>query len=130
MSTMRLLGRPRARRRDERGVAMAELTMILPVLLATLLVIFDLGRGYHAYISVTNGARDAARVAMLDDSDATSIRNAGENGAQPYVVTVNAGSCDSGSRTVRVTHDYQPILPFVTEFWDGTLVATMKTTCS
>jgi Flp pilus assembly protein TadG len=110
---------------DERGAALAEMAIIVPVLLALLLVVFDLGRGFHAFISVTNGARDAARVSM-QDTDVSRITTAGKNGAKPYDVTV-APTCSAGIWTVTVTYTYTPVVPFVTAFWNGTMTEVVKT---
>ena len=46
--------------------------MVVPIALALLLVVFDLGRGFLAYISVANAARDGARVAMQDDVECSN----------------------------------------------------------
>lgn len=126
----------------ERGAALAELTVVIPVMLLMLLVLFDFGRGFLAYISVTNGARDAARVAMEDgvtcDKTDPKLSLAATNGAAPYSITLSvvedgaAGTCK-----VTVTHVYEPILPFVTSsfslpgigqvgpLWSGTMSESM-----
>ena len=125
-------------RHPERGAAIAELAAVLPLMLVLLLVLFDFGQGFLAYMSVTNGARDAARSAMQDETSCTStdLKATAENSAAPYVVTVNA-SASGGSCYVTVTHVYSPILPFVTgsfalpivgevgPLWDGTMSETM-----
>lgn len=126
----------------ERGAALAELTLVLPVMLLMLLVVFDFGQGFLAYISVTNGARDGARVAAqpgMDCSDPTdqlTIEGAAQSGASPYSVSADA-TVVSGLCEVTVTYTYTPILPFVTSawslpmigpigpLWDGTLSETM-----
>ena len=59
-----MMSDPRADR--ERGAALAELAMVVPLALALLLMVFDLGQGFLAYISVADAARDGARVAMQD----------------------------------------------------------------
>ena len=126
------------RRRREQGAALAELTMVVPVMLVLLLVVFDLGRGFHAYISVTNGARHAARVAMQDDKSCTtsSLATFAQNGSSPYAVTFADPVEASGLCYVTVGYHYTPILPFVTTafelpgmgtigpLWDGNLSGT------
>jgi Flp pilus assembly protein TadG len=89
--------------------------MVVPLMLALLLVVFDLGRGFLAYISVANAARDGARVAMQDDVACTNaaLTTTVTNAASPYAVTFTA--VEAGGRcTVTVNHTYSPILPFVT----------------
>lgn len=112
--------------RDERGVALTETALIAPVVLAMLLVVFDFGRGFHAYIAVSNGARDAARVAMQTNTNAEIIE-AGQKGALPYAVSVNPGNCGAGLREISVTFQYQTILPFVDQLWDGIISETTST---
>ena len=112
--------------------------MVVPIMLAMLLVVFDFGRGFHAYVSVTNGARHAARVAMQDDKTCTKtdLKSFAENGSSPYLVSVSDPVEASGLCYVTVSYSYTPILPFVTTsfalpgigavgpLWDGTMSAT------
>ena len=58
----RLLKRPR-RRRDEAGQAIVELALVLILLLLLLVGAAALGRAFHAYIVITNSAREGARYA-------------------------------------------------------------------
>jgi Flp pilus assembly protein TadG len=128
--------------RDERGAALAELAVVLPVMLAMLLVIFDLGQGFLAYISVTNAARDGARVAMEDgvecNNGSADLEEAVESGAGRYGPDVSFTANESSGRcSVTVTYTYTPILPFVTAsfslpmmgtvgpLWNGTMSETM-----
>jgi hypothetical protein len=57
--------------RRERGQALVEFALVLPILLILLLGILDFGRGIAAYNSVSNAARSGARVAIVNqDADA------------------------------------------------------------
>jgi hypothetical protein len=128
-------------RRAERGAALAELVVVVPLMLLLLLVVFDFGQGFLAYISVTNGARDGARAALDPDRACSTadLRIVAENSSNPYPVnvTVQPGTPGSGQCSVTVVHTYQPILPFVTSaftlpvvgtigpLWDGTMSETM-----
>ena len=88
--------------------------MVVQLMLALLLVVFDLGRGFLAYISVANAARDGARVAMQDDVACTNaaLSTTVTNAASPYSVTFTAAEA-GGRCTVTVNHTYSPVLPFV-----------------
>jgi Flp pilus assembly protein TadG len=124
--------------RGERGAALAEMAMVVPIALALLLVVFDLGRGFLAYISVANAARDGARVAMQDDVGCSNadLSSAVNDAAGQYAVTLSATEV-SGRCSVTVSHTYTPILSFVTgsfsmpmvgtvgPLWDGTMTETM-----
>ena len=122
----------------ERGAALAELAMVVPIALALLLVVFDLGRGFLAYISVANAARDGARVAMQEDVECSNadLTSAVNDAAGQYAVTFTATEV-SGRCQVSVSHTYTPILSFVTgsfsvpmmgtvgPLWNGTMTETM-----
>ncbi len=55
------------RRKGERGQAIVELALTLPLLLLVLLGIFDFGLMFQRFEVVTNAAREGARVAVLPD---------------------------------------------------------------
>jgi Flp pilus assembly protein TadG len=59
------------RRREERGQAMVEFTLIATVLATLLLACFQFGVAFSNYISVTDAARAAARKASLDGATTT-----------------------------------------------------------
>lgn len=49
-----------------RGQALAELAIMLPFLVIAMMGLFDLGRAYYYQISLTNAAREGARLAIAD----------------------------------------------------------------
>ena len=55
----------RVRRRGERGQSLVEFALLLPILLILLFAIVDFGMGFHAYITVTNSAREGARLGAV-----------------------------------------------------------------
>lgn len=61
--------RLRARRDGERGGALLELALVLPIFVAILALIFDAGMGFSAARTTTNAARSAARIAALAGDD-------------------------------------------------------------
>ena len=57
------------RRQDRsRGQALVELALVLPILLLIMMGIFDFGRAVFAYNSLSNAAREGARVAIVDQT--------------------------------------------------------------
>lgn len=58
----------KARREKTRGQAIAEVALVLPVLLLVMMGILDFGRAVFAYNSLSNAARDGARVAIVDQT--------------------------------------------------------------
>jgi Flp pilus assembly protein TadG len=59
--------------REERGAALVEFAMALPLLLVVFAGIVDFGFVFQRYEVVTNAAREGARLATLPGYDATSV---------------------------------------------------------
>jgi Flp pilus assembly protein TadG len=60
----------RTRFNGSKGQALVEFALILPILLILLLGVLDFGRAVAAYNSVSNAARSAARVAIVNQDPA------------------------------------------------------------
>lgn len=56
------------RRDRSRGQSLVEMALVLPVLLLLLMGLFDFGRAIFAYNSVSNAAREGARLAIVDQT--------------------------------------------------------------
>ncbi len=67
----------RTRLRDERGVALTEFALVLPVLMLLLLGMLDLGKAFNYWIDQTHLANLGARWAAVDKDVSTSIECAG-----------------------------------------------------
>jgi hypothetical protein len=52
--------------RRERGQGMVEFALILPIFVLLLVGLFDLGRAVYGYNTVNNAAREAGRLAIVD----------------------------------------------------------------
>lgn len=55
-------------RRRSRGQALVEFALVIPIFLVLLMAVFDLGRAVFAYNSVTNAAREGARLAIVNQT--------------------------------------------------------------
>jgi Flp pilus assembly protein TadG len=64
-------GRASACRRGERGQALAEFALILPLLLLLIAGIIEFGRAWNIKQAVTDAAREGARYAVVADGDMT-----------------------------------------------------------
>ena len=90
--------------RSERGTAILETALTLPLLLLVSVGIFEFGRAYQTWQVITNAAREGARVAVLPNIAAGSAETrvhqyltAGQlPGADSAGVSVTAGSVDIG----------------------------------
>jgi Flp pilus assembly protein TadG len=65
----------RMRERDHRGQTIVEFALILPVFILVLVGIVDFGRAVYASSTIQNAAREAVRVAIVDQN-ATVIETA------------------------------------------------------
>ena len=83
--------------RSEKGTALLETALVLPLLLAVSVGIFEFGRAYQTWQVITNAAREGARVAVLPNSSATAATTR----AKAYLTSGQLP--DAGSATVAVT---------------------------
>jgi Flp pilus assembly protein TadG len=61
-----------ANRRGERGQALAEFALVLPLILFFIAGIIEFGRAWNIKQAVTDAAREGARYAVVQDDDITS----------------------------------------------------------
>ena len=85
--------------KSERGAAIVEFALVLPVLVMLIFGIVEFGRGYNAKVTVTHAAREGARVLALT-ADPNAAEAAAKNAAtslDPNDVTVTASACTPGT---------------------------------
>jgi Flp pilus assembly protein TadG len=87
----RLTGHPRDR---EDGQSLVEFALVIPIFLLVLFAIVDFGMAFHAWITVTNSAREGARLGSVH-APAASIEQR---------VRDTADTLDQGNLTVTVTN--------------------------
>ncbi len=61
--------------KDNRGVALIEFALVLPILLLLVLGIIEFGWIYNGYITITGAAREGARVAAIDGDYEVAVNN-------------------------------------------------------
>lgn len=67
----------RAARHRERGQSLVEFAIVVPLFLVLVLGIVDFGMALRSYITLTNAAREGARVGVVcSDGDSTAASNA------------------------------------------------------
>lgn len=64
------------RLRNQKGAALLETAITLPLVLVVCVSIFEFGRAYQTWQVLTNAAREGARVAILSSSTDTQVRDA------------------------------------------------------
>jgi Flp pilus assembly protein TadG len=100
----------------DRGAAAVEFALLLPVLLLLLFGIIDAGRALNAQITLTQAAREGARLAALGIPDATVVSNtqSAADGLSPVSVTVTdcaPGAGPTSSATVSVSYQFSFVTP-------------------
>ncbi len=99
--------------RGERGQSMAEFAMILPIFLVLVFAIVDFGMGLNAWITVTNSAREGARLGAVGGTT-SEIQSRVLSTADGLAVTptvTNAQGTPGTSVTVKVDYQYNFISP-------------------
>jgi len=110
------------RARSERGAAAVEFALVLPVLILLIVGMLEFARAYNAQISVSNAAREGARVMAVHD-DAALARTSAIDAApslNPVLgasdIAISPASCAAAADgTVEVSIDYD--LPLMTGFF-------------
>jgi Flp pilus assembly protein TadG len=86
--------------RKENGAAAVEFALVLPLLLALILGIFEFGRLFNIQIQISNAAREAARVMAIRDDvgEAQAAAVATAPALNPDLtadqVTISVGTCE------------------------------------
>ena len=103
----------------ERGQALVEVALVLPLLLLLFMGIFDFGRAVVAYNTVGNGARGAMRAAIVDQN-VTVIRDAAlrqMTSLNADGVTVTYTPCTTVeigcAASIEVSYAWSPITPII-----------------
>ena len=105
----------------QRGTAMLETALTMPMVLLVAVGIFEFGRAYQTWQVLTNAAREGARIAVLPGKTeaqvierATQYMNAGELGqAADATVAVTpetidlGGGATAGASRVTVTYPFE-----------------------
>jgi len=115
-------------RKGEKGQSLAEFVLVLPIFLILVFAIIDFGLGFHAWLTVTNSAREGARLGAVrapaagacDNNPATKatniscrVRETSESLKQAKlgVTVTNAQGTPGSSVVVKVDYDYDLITP-------------------
>ncbi|HEX6464352.1 MAG TPA: TadE/TadG family type IV pilus assembly protein [Vicinamibacterales bacterium] len=85
--------------RNQKGTALLEAAITIPIILLIAVGIFEFGRAYQTWQILTNAAREGARVAILNGSTDANVTTVVRNYMQ-------AGQLDNyASATVTITHN-------------------------
>jgi Flp pilus assembly protein TadG len=107
----------------EKGQALLETAVILPIVLLVSVAIFEFGRAYQTWEVVTNAAREGARIAVLPNTTTVEVQDRVvaylKSGQLPgYAAatitvtptTVSIGATTAGASMVTVTYPFSFIV--------------------
>src|SRR3989337_2626478 len=126
----------RARRKNgEKGQALVEFTLLVPIFLLLLFAIIDFGMGFYSWITVTNAAREGARlgVVMATEQQITDrvyqTSDLPNEGTQMTVTVTNAQGQPGESVVVAVDYDYDLLTPLagLVQFFSGNVIGPTLT---
>jgi len=107
--------RPNSRVKGERGAAMVEFAIILPLLIIVVFGIIEFGRAYNTKITLTHAAREGVREYALTQNS-TDGQNAAEGAATGLDLVqlsyANTGCVVGNPTTVTLTYPFQLNIPF------------------
>ncbi len=85
-------------RKKERGAALIETAITIPIILLICVAIFDFGRAYQTWQVLTNAAREGARVSIIAGKTDADVVNA----VRTYM---DAGGLALNDRTVTISRN-------------------------
>jgi Flp pilus assembly protein TadG len=100
----------------ERGQSLVEFALIVPLFLLLMFAIVDFGMGFYSWITVTNAAREGARIGAVGADSATITQRvkdtAGSLNNSNLTISVSNAKGNSGETVgVTVNYQYQLITP-------------------
>ena len=96
----------RGNNKGERGQSLAEFVLVLPIFLILVFAIIDFGLGFHAWLTVTNSAREGARLGSVR----AAAGGACDNDPSPQATNIDcrvretADSLDQANLSVTITN--------------------------
>jgi Flp pilus assembly protein TadG len=115
-----MIGRWLARSERERGTAIVELALVLPIMLLMAMGVLDFGRAIYVRNALANAARDGARFATIDPRNTACIQSAAAaNSSLANLTAANVSITRPGTLlpgqpiTVAVQSTYQPLTPLI-----------------
>jgi Flp pilus assembly protein TadG len=127
----------------DRGAAAVEFALLLPMLLLLVFGIIDFGRALNAQITLTQAAREGARVDAVDDPNGvpntsatvttrTQAAATGLSGVGVTVTTCPANAGIAANATVKATYTFKFVTPIaaISSLFGSKFGATMTLTAT
>jgi len=109
----------------DRGAAAVEFALLLPLLLLIVLGIVDFGRMLNAQVTLTQAAREGARLVALGQPNVPGRTQAAATGLSPVGVAIQsacptgAGPASNGAVQTSYTFQFTPGLGYVVSLFGG-----------
>jgi len=130
-----------ARLRGDRGQSLVEMALVLPILMAIVVGIFEFGRAWNVRQTVTHTAREAARMAVIRTTEAAAVDDviddrltaAALDPGQARVTISGMGGLPGTATTIEVSYPYTfsflgPVIDLLNG--DGEIAGTLTLTSS
>lgn len=148
----------RGSRRGRRGQTLVEFAIVLPIIILVVLGLVDLGRAVYSYNTLAQSARQASRLAIVNQN-VTNVKNQAIASAPSLGLTAanvdvcfktsastqticatSTDNCPQSTRVigclalVKTSLSYKPMTPVISLFWSSisltsTSVATIEYVC-
>jgi Flp pilus assembly protein TadG len=131
-AAMRGTAKQRVERRDERGAALVEFALVLPILVFLLFGIIEFGRLLNTQVMITSAAREGARFATLGSS-ASAITSQVRASCPSLVAddvlvaVTNAAGASGTAVTVSVTYPVVLVSDMIASLFGSTTVSVTHT---
>jgi Flp pilus assembly protein TadG len=120
----------RRRKSGEKGQALAEFALLIPIFLILLFAIVDFGMGFYSWITVTNAAREGARLGSVQATEVEIVdrvyqtSDLPDEATQMTVTVTNAQGQPGESVVVQVDYGYDLITPLagLVQFVSGDVI--------
>ncbi|WP_088036690.1 TadE/TadG family type IV pilus assembly protein [Evansella clarkii] len=121
--------------KNEKGQAIVEFMLVIPLLIILLVGLVDIGRMMYSYSSLHFTAQETVRLSGLGRADAEVIQfarnnfSAGDSSKLQVQISPGATSRKSGNYvTVRLEYPVKPITPFASKVFSGPIVLKTDST--
>jgi Flp pilus assembly protein TadG len=127
--------RPAPKTPRDRGAAAVEFALLLPLLMLLVFGIVDFGRALNAQITLTQAAREGARMAALGEPNVVGGTQAAATGLNPVTVTVTSCPVGAGAgvnAVVQVSYKFSFVTPVTAiasifgSSWGSTITLTAQ----
>lgn len=117
----------------KKGQSLVELAIVLPVILVIIGGIFDFGRIFNAYLVISNGAREGARMAITGstNNEITNIINQNTSTLESSQITItinpSTNRISGQSVSVQIDYDVDLVIPIIDIILPDPFPITSKT---